>query len=592
MRFSKLANYLSQLEDTSKRLEMTAILTELIEELPQEESDIGIYLALGYLKAPFESIKFNIADKLMIKILEYTYSRDDLQKQYAALGDLGNVTYEIHKTKTTANLEISDVHQELMQIAEASGTGSQEAKTEGLCTLLQQVDNLSAKYIVRIVLGTTRLGFTELTIIDALSHHIQKDKELKSQIEAKYNMHPDIGLITKNIKKDGLKGIQNIGMEPGIPILAQKPQRLSNPRKIIEKMGGTVWAEYKFDGTRVQLHLDRNKSIRSNKTTQTELFDEEKDQTFVKTFTRNLEETTHQFPDIIAAAKTQIDAESVILDGEAMGYDKKTGNFLPFQEIIKRKRKYDIAEVAKEIPLKYFVFDLLYLNGESQLDKPLKQRRKKLSQIIKKTKNNVIEVDTHFETTSPEKLLNFFEKAKHKNLEGLVIKNPETPYQAGARSYAWIKLKKAATELLDDDFDCIILGYYFGKGARSHLGIGGFLVGIYDAKKDLFKSITKIGTGLKEQEWIQLKQDADKIRVNAKPSNVAVKKGLFPDAWVQPKIMVVVKADEISKSPIHTAGFALRFPRFVGFRTDKKPTDATSLQEIKQLHKAQKQGYY
>lgn len=591
MKFSRFAKYLQQLEETSKRLEITSILTSLIKESFAEEIDKILYLSLGYLKAPFESEKFNIAEKMMLRALETAYDAkpEYIHSLYTKYGDLGDVTYKLDKNKTTSDMAVSEVHTKLLEIAQTSGIGSQEAKITKLANLLHNLSSLSAKYAVRIVLSTTRLGFTELTVLDALTNFLGGDKKLKETLEQKYSMHPDIGLIARKLKNSGLKGLNNLTIEPGVPILAQKCQRLSNPSEILEKMSGIAWAEFKFDGTRVQLHMNKQKKLKE--LTQKSLLEDTATPKFlVKTYTRNLEETTHQFPDIITAATKQIKADSVILDGEAVGYDIKTGKFLAFQDIIKRKRKHNVKETAKEIPLKYFVFDILYLNGKSLMDKPLRERRKLLDKIIEK--GPVLEIDAHTETQSPEEITRYFEGSKEKNLEGLVIKNPASPYQAGARSFEWIKLKKAATELLEDDFDCAVLGYYHGQGVRANLGIGGFLIGIYDQKEDLFKSITKVGTGLKDTEWEQLKAMLDKSEVDRKPKNVDVKKELFPDVWVTPKVVVVIKADEITKSPAHTAEYALRFPRFVGFRKDKSATDATTLTEIINLYKNQKRGYY
>ncbi|MFA6981998.1 MAG: ATP-dependent DNA ligase [Patescibacteria group bacterium] len=588
MRFSEFSKYLEKLEATTKRLEITTILSKLIKELDTDEIDKGIYLSLGYLKAPFEKENFNIADKMMIRIIATAYDKreEEVSSIYNRLGDLGDTALEFAPEESAQDPKLLDVYQSLMEIAVTQGSGSQDTKTVKTSDLLLSLNGLSAKYVIRIILGTTRLGFTELTIIDALSDFLGQNKDARVAIEEKYNMHPDIGLISKYIKKDGLKSLDKVGMETGVPVLAQKPQRLSDTKEIIQKMEGTAWAEYKLDGTRVQLHLDRGKKS-TEKASQTALFGEE---ILVRTFTRNLEETTHQFPDIVEAAKDQINAESVILDGEAIGYDKKTGNFLTFQEIIKRKRKYDIGGMAKEIPLKYFVFDVLYRNGKALMDLPLVERRQILNETIKP--GGLIEVDYHEEITDPDELMSFFERSKEKGLEGLVIKNPKSTYQAGARSFSWIKMKKGDSDLLADDFDCVILGYYFGKGSRSSFGIGGFLAGVYDVESDTFKSLTKVGTGLKDEDFAIFKQKADKISVDKKPENVDVKKGLYPDVWVRPEILVVLKADEITVSPAHTSGYALRFPRFIGYREDKKPQDTTNTKEIDSLYKDQKRGYY
>jgi DNA ligase-1 len=590
MKFSKFANYLQKLESTTKRLEMTSILTDLIKDLPPSEIDKALYLASGYLKAPFESQKFNIAERMMLKVLESTYTspshpniKEKIARLYQKNGDLGDVALALAENQKDTNMEISDVYEKLMEIAKIEGTGSQDLKTQKISSLLKTLNGLSAKYTIRIILGLTRLGYTELTIMDALAKLIG-NKELRKEIEQRYSIHPDIGLIAKKIKEKGLGGLDDIKIETGVPVLSQKAQRVKDSKEAIERLGD-VWAEFKFDGTRVQLHLDRSKKTKHGITT---LFGAEGPSFLLKTFTRNLEETTHMYPDLVEAAKKQIKEESVILDGEAIGYNKETEEFLPFQEIMQRKRKYNIEAMAKEIPLKYFVFDILYLNGKSLIEKPLKERRKILDSVVKH--GDTIIVDDHLETESSEELYEYFREAKGRNLEGLVVKKPDDSYQAGGRSYSWVKIKKADEKLLDDSVDLVILGYYFGKGIRSKFGVGGFLAGVYDDKTGTFKTISKIGTGLKEDDWIKLKLMCDKIKIEKAPANVEMNKIFKPNVFVSPKIVVEIGADEISVSPSHTVGYALRFPRLIKFRDDKSPKDATTLSEIKQMYKKQKRG--
>ena len=588
MKFNEFANYLQKLENTSKRLEITAILSDLIETLSIEEVDRAIYLALGTLKAKYENPNFNIADKMIIKALEFSFDikAKDIQAHYGKSGDLGSVVNEISNVLDTG-LTITEVYNELESLTQVSGTGSQDQKIRLLSSLLQKLDKLSAKFVVRIILGITRLGYTDLTVIDALSKFINNDKSLRKLIEEKYNIHPDIGLIAKSLKEKGMAGIKNIKIQIGIPIEAQKAQRLESSEEIIEKMG-TVRAEYKFDGTRVQLHIDRKKTTKNFPLEQQSLLNDSSAMVFIKTFTRNLKETTHQFPDIVEAANIQINADSAILDGEAVGYDIKSNQFLEFQKIMQRKRKYDIEKFLKEIPLKYYVFDILYLNGMELLDKTLRERRVLLESILKP--GGLILINDYLETSNAEELNEYFEVAKEKGLEGIVVKQPNSLYQAGARSFSWVKFKQSKSLKLNDTVDCTILGYYFGKGGRSKFGIGKFLVGIYNKKTNTYKTISKVGTGLKDEDWIYLKEVADKLKIKEKPKNLEIDKVFFPDVWITPSIVIEAGADEISRSDKHTAEYALRFPRLIRFRPDKDSTDTTTIEEIKHLHETQKRG--
>lgn len=587
MKFSELAKYLQKLEETPKRLEITDLLTDLISNLSPQETDKAIYLASGHLEAAFAGVKFNIAEKMMTRIIEQAFStlketnlKGKISTLYKKYGDLGSVVFELKKSGKS-NLSITEVYSKLFEITKIEGTGSQDLKATKACALIKELDPLSAKYITRIILDIMRLGFTELTIIASLANFL-KDKKLTKEIESKFYIYPDIGYIAKKIKSEGMRGIVNIDVETGVPILSQRCQRVSGIEEIPERIKN-MWAEFKFDGTRIQMHFDKNKKPKNDKDAQSDLFGTRKKDFLIKTFTRNLEETTHQYPEIIEAAKKQIKADSAILDGEGIGFDRKTGRFLHFQETIQRKRKYDVAESAKNIPFKYLIFDILFLNGKSLMDRPLKERKEILRKVIEPGK--VMSVDEQFETTKLEELKKYYDLAKSKGLEGLVVKTPEDSYHPGARSYSWVKYKTADENLMNDSIDCVVLGYYSGKGVRSKFGIGGFLVGVYDNEKDSFKTISKIGTGLTEEDWTKLKSMCDKIKIKEKPSNVEMDKIFKPAVFVEPRIVVEIGADEISISPTHTAGYALRFPRLLKFREDRSPTDATTLNEIVKMYK-------
>ncbi len=590
MTYSVFSDYLERLNQTSKRLEITAILAEMITKLTPQEVEKAVFLSLGYLNPPYDQIRFNMADKMVVRALELCYGvdREKVEKLYSYAGDLGDVVAKLSPKTTGEKQSILDIHKVLCEIALDEGAGSQDRKILALSELLKALSPLSAKYTIRIVLGTTRLGFTEQTVIDALSNILSGDKSASRKIEETYNIHPNIGFISRVLKEKGLQGLDDIDIETGVPVLSQKAQRLSDPEEILEKMEGTAWAEYKLDGTRVQLHLDRTKTGLDKKLDQNSLFAFNKSSVLAKTFTRNLEENTYQFPDIVESALKQISAKNIILDGEAIGYDPKTNRYIPFQDMMQRKRKHNVGDYAKQIPLKYIVFDILYLDGKSLTTLSLVERHKLLEKSIEG--DGVLEVAKHIETRDPTQLWQFFESSKEKNLEGIMIKNPKSPYRAGAREFSWIKLKRSNTDILEDTIDCVVLGYYFGRGTRANFGIGGFICGLWDSKEQIFTTLTKVGTGLRDEEWVELKNRCDKIKVKESPKNVKVPKVLIPDVWTQPQIVVELGGDEISVSQTHTSGYALRFPRLIKFRDDKSPTDTTSPKEILALHKSQRKS--
>jgi len=432
-------------------------------------------------------------------------------------------------------------------------------------------------------LGRLRLGFLDKTILDALSWMLAGDKSKRETIEAAYNLQTDVGLIAQMIKAKGLKSLKSLKVQIGVPIMPALCQRLPTAKKIIEKMG-RVAGEPKFDGTRLQIHFSLEKKWTSVKD---QLAFDFQPKGFVRFFTRNLENVTAMFPDLVQAVFEEVEAKEAILDGEAIGFDTKTGKFLPFQETIKRKRKYGIGRKAKEIPLKFFVFDLLFKNGRSFLRVSFEKRRRVLEQTVMGGKT--ILLAPQIVTQDPIRLKKYHQKQLNKGLEGIVAKKWHSFYDPGKRGYTWVKLKHEKGKKgggLADTLDCVVMGYYQGRGKRAKFGIGMFLVGIQNRGK-IF-TVSKIGTGLTDDQWREMKKRCEKVKTKKKPKEYQVDKNLAPDVWCEPKIMVEIEADNITRSPIHTARHALRFPRLVRFRDDKSPAQSTTLKEIKKLFELQK----
>ncbi|MFW6143886.1 MAG: ATP-dependent DNA ligase, partial [Patescibacteria group bacterium] len=432
-----------------------------------------------------------------------------------------------------------------------------------------------------------RLGVAEKTLLAARSWMEKEDKSWLGDLEKTYFVHPDVGKIITKFKEGSVEALSDLEMEIGIPVRLALCQREEKTEKIVKRMEGKAAAEYKLDGTRLQLHLDKGKEPRSVKDAQRREID-----FFVATYTRNLEETTTMFPDIVQGVIEQLDVQSAILDGEVIGYDPETEEFLPFQVTAQRKRKYGVAEKAEDVPLKFFVFDLLYLDGENLLSKPLSERRALLESVIRKGEK-IIPIEQKI-VKSADQLANTFDDAVNKGLEGLVVKDLDACYQAGSRGYSWIKYKHQEGEL-SDTLDCVVLGYYAGQGKRAELGIGAFLVGVYKQERNRFETVAKIGTGLTDEQWEEMRRRCDDLTVEKQPANVFLQSDLYPDTWVRPEMVVEIFADEITQSPVHTAGagetgagYALRFPRLISWRDDKNAQDATTADEIIDLYEMQK----
>lgn len=584
MKFRELAIYFDKITKNSSRLEITRILAELFNKLSSKELEKVVYLLQGRVAPEYEKLEFGISEKLVIKaiILALSIDKNYFEKEYKKIGDLGETVEKFKKeifSFEERELEIDEVYNEFYRLAKAEGQGSQEFKIGVLSHLIRQVDYLSSRFLVRIPTGNIRMGFSDMTILDAYSWMVRGDKSLREVIQKAYHVRPDLGYIGWLIKEKGIEAVEKIQPKIFTPIIMMRAERVSSAKEIIKQLGECL-IEPKFDGLRLQIHYKKTTDIKKN-FSETSISD-------VKIFSRSLEDVTFMYPDLVEAVRNQILSDEIIFEGEAIGYDEKNDKFLPFQETIQRKRKYGIDEMLKKIPLRFFAFELLYKNNENFINKPFFQRRKALEESIKidkDIKKNIILIADQQRTSDEKKIEKLFDKAIKNKLEGIIAKKIDGIYVPGAREWNWIKYKKSYSEKIKDTIDCIVMGYDLGKGKRANFGIGAFLVGIYDDKNDRFLTVAKIGTGLTDEEWKNLKSQSAKwiIRSQKKPENYIVDKTMECDVWIEPKIVVEIRADEITKSPVHTAGYALRFPRLERFRNDKNAYDITTLEEIKKI---------
>ncbi|MEK9169534.1 MAG: ATP-dependent DNA ligase, partial [Patescibacteria group bacterium] len=561
--------------------EITRILADLFKSLSAQEIAKVVYLLQGRVGPAYEGIDFGMAERTIIKsaMSALNIDRSYFEKEFKKSGDLGTTVESFKKLYTSfeeKDMEVLVVFDFFYRLATATGNGSQDVKTSLLAQLIRQLDSLSSRYLVRLPTGIIRLGFSYMTILDAYSWMLVEDKSLRPTIETAYHVRPDLGFIGKTLKEKGIEGLKKIEPTVFTPIIMMKAERMSSAKEIIKQIGKCL-VEPKFDGFRLQVHYLRSDPKGT-------------DLPKVKLFSRSLEDVTYMYPDIVEGVKKEVKAEELIIEGEAIGYNPKTGEFLPFQETVQRKRKYEITEKAIEVPLKLFAFELLYLNGKNFIKLPFIERRKALEEVTLKNKDiskQIIVVDHQEEVNNEERLEEIFDKAIAKKLEGVIAKKIDGIYQPGARGWNWIKYKRSYSSKINDTIDCLVMGYDFGKGKRTDFGMGAFLVGVRDEKNDKFVTVAKIGTGLTDVEWRELKIKSSELRIKNKPKNYLVDKMAECDVWVTPKIVVEIKADEITKSPTHTAGLALRFPRLEHFRDDKNPHEVTSLGELEKMHQTQ-----
>ena len=621
MKFSKLAEYYEKLEATSKRLELVDILSKLFGESDSAEIGKICYLIQGRVAPFYMPVELGMAESMVAQAIGKAYgkTKEDVIKSYRHLGNIGLAAQELAKNhKASANLTVSDVFGELRKIADLGGEGSVEKKISMLAQVLKDLDSVSVKHVVNIPLGTLRLGIGDPTVMDALSIAKTGDKKLRPIIEDAYNKTSDLGYVAEEFFRHGEKGLSTIKLIVGKPVRPALAERMPNADEVVKRMGDKFAAEPKFDGFRVQIHLDRSQKLfsgpvssfppasaqsRQKKDGKGEdnvdlravgspsIAATRKDYLNVRIFSRNLEDMTHSFPDLAQGVLKEVRAKRVIMEGEAIAYNPETEEFLPFQETTKRRRKYKIEETAKALPLVCFAFDILYLDGEDITGKPEIERRKLLEKIVSKN-NQTIRIAEQRVITTAKEIQEFFNEAISDGLEGLMIKKLDAPYKAGGRGFHWIKFKRASSGDLADTVDCVLLGIYTGRGKRTEFGVGGLLVGIYNDKDDVFETISRVGTGLTDEEFRKVHEIGKKLRLDRKPARVKSK--IEPSYWVEPKEVLEIYADEITKSPIHTAGevdgigYALRFPRLVKFReADKRPEDSTTVSEIKKLYEMQ-----
>jgi DNA ligase-1 len=581
MKFIKLAEAFETIEATTKRLEMTSLLVDLIKETSRDEVGKVAYLIQGKLYPDYMGIELGLAEKLMIKAVADVTGKSESQidADYKKTGDLGLTVEKLLQKKSQAALfkrplNVHTVYDTFDKIAHASGSGSVDLKIRLLTSLLNDASPMEGKFIARMALGKLRLGVADMTVLDALAIAYGGDKVAREPIERAYNLSSDLGYVAEVVTREGLEGIEKFKITIGRPIRPMQCERLPTAQEILEKLGGAGAAEYKYDGLRVQAHVSPKG---------------------VHLFSRRLENITDQFPDVAKLMQSSIKAKEAIVDGECVAVDPHTGDMLPFQVISQRRgRRYDIEEMAEEVPVTVFLFDILYLNGKDLTLTPYLERREELVKITKPTEH--LTVAEQMEAHDPGKLEALMDKAVAAGCEGLVVKNTsnQSVYQAGARGWLWIKYKRSYKAEVKDTFDLVPVGAFAGRGRRAG-SYGALLMAIYNRENDTFETLCKLGSGFTDQDLADLPKimepSLDKQR------HPRVNTLMQPDVWFVPSVVLEVAADEITLSPLHTcgrdsvrsgSGLALRFPRFTGnWRKDKAPEDATTSREVLEMYKKQ-----
>jgi DNA ligase-1 len=577
--YSEVAAKYSELAAISGRNEMTRVLADLLLATPKSELPMLVYLTQGKLRPDYEGVELGLAEKLALRAITTAsgISSDKVYSSYVKHGDIGSAAQELLKTKNqgtlfSEGLTLKRVYETLLRIARQSGSGSIEGKLRELASLLNDASPLEAKFIMRTVTGELRLGVADYTVLDAAATAFLGGKQERAAIERAYNVHPDLGFVVATVASGGMKGIQRIVVEVGVPIRPMLAERLNSAEAIIKKMGDKeVIAEYKLDGERLQIHKTADG---------------------VKLFSRRLEVITGHYPDAAELVKKYVVPKRAILEAEVVAINEDTGEYLPFQELMHRRRKHGVDQAMADYPVALNFFDILLAGQTDLTGKPYTVRRKRLEEAVRATPRTRLVPKKG--TSDPGAIEGFMEEAIENGCEGLVVKDPESNYRAGAREFAWIKLKREYRSELTDTIDLVIIGAFHGKGRRAGT-YGTYLLGTLDSKRELYTSVAKIGTGFSDEDLAKIPKVLKPYESHVKPPDV--ESNMVPDIWFRPHVVIETIASELTLSPIHTAamgrirpgaGISLRFPKFTGkIRDDKGPEDATTVEEIVGMYNRQ-----
>ncbi|MFL6479891.1 MAG: ATP-dependent DNA ligase [Nitrososphaera sp.] len=578
MDFISLVDTFEQMEQTSSRIALTGHLVTLLKKTPASIIDKVTYLIQGKLYPDYEGIEMGVAEKMVIRAIASSSGKDvsEIVQVYQKTGDLGEATREAMKSKSQSTLfsepmTVERVYSIFDKVAHTTGAGSQEIKLRLISSLLNDAMAAEGCYIIKFVMGQLRLGIADYTVLDALAIAFTGDKANRQVLENAYNVSSDLGTVARLLATKGLEAVSSIKIMLFKPIRPMLAERIRTSEEALERMGSKVAVEYKLDGERVQVHKGKDR---------------------VEFFSRRLEKITSHYPDI-ASALNSIKSE-VILEGEVVAINVETEEYLPFQELMHRRRKYGVEEAMQSYPVVMNFFDVLYFNGKSKTEMSYLERRKLLRKIIDKIQNNKLSLIKQIIAGEPNEIDRFMATAIENGCEGVMIKHPSSTYRAGAREYAWVKLKREYTSDFADTLDLVIVGALHGRGRRAGK-YGTLLLASYDHKADIFRSVTKVGTGFTDVHIEQFYKELEKHIISQRHARVDT--GMDMDIWFEPKMVIEVIASEITLSPLHTAakniirpgyGLALRFPKFTGkIRDDKKPEDATTIDEIVAAYKRQ-----
>ena len=577
MRYEIVAEAYRDLEAASARLELIDRLAGMFGETPDDLLPTVALLCQGKIAPDFAGVEIGLAEKLAARSVAMAAgsTAEEALASARKVGDLGLAAETMLAAEDPSrrpSLEVRMVFDTLHEIATLEGAGSQGAKVTLLGELLGRATPLEARYLVRTCTGSLRLGIGTATILDALATVHAGGRSDRPALERAYNICSDLGLVAATLVEGGMAAVEEIQVRAGNPVRPMLAQRLSRPEDVLGKFGGTCSAEYKYDGMRVQAHRTADGEL--------------------ELFTRRLERVSNQFPDVVRILGEGLRPREVILEGEVVAADPESGELRPFQEVMFRRRKHGIGEAVRDVPVSLFCFDLLYADGEDLTRLPYLERRARLEQAV--TVTDQLRLSTAKQVSDVDTLEAFFEQAIADGCEGLLCKSvaPTAGYQAGARGWLWIKLKRDYRTELSDTLDLVVVGALYGRGRRAGI-YGALLLAAYDPDADVFQTVCKCGTGFSDADLAALPARLAPLEHQGPPPRVDARRSA--DVWFEPAVVLEVLGAELTLSPTHTAawnrvkqdaGLALRFPRFTGrWRDDKSPEDATTVDELVEMYR-------
>ncbi len=563
MKYEALANSYQELEETSSYLDKNSIISQLLQETPEEKLKMVVPMLLGRVFPAYVSQETGIGLQQLKKAVAKStgYSEDKIDELMQDLGDLGKVAAELVEKKkqmtlAEETLTVEKVYENLRKLPEITGEGSVDRKIATVSELLTSATPVEAKFIVRTVLGDLRIGVAEGRLRDAIADAFEIPSD---SVEHAYMLTTNYGKVAKAIAKNGEEGLSKLDLTVGHPVRPMLAQRSDTIEEILERMDGQAAFEIKLDGIRIQPHQKPEE---------------------VYLFTRRMEDYTHMFPDLEEAINESIKPDRAIVDGELVAIDKETGEPMPFQDVLRRRRKYDIEKTSEEIPVHIYLFDVLLSGDKTMIGKPYTERRKELEKIIEPS--NMIRIVEHKLLEDESEIKEYKNTAVSQGHEGLLAKNPDSIYRAGKREFAWLKLK-AEVETLD----LAVVGAFAGKGDRAGT-FGSYLLAARDPDSEMFKTVTRVGSGFTDEDLEDLTERFEDLRIGGKPSSVDSE--IDADYWFRPQEVFEINYEEIQKSPseTHTSGHGLRFPRYVTTREDLDASSADTVSDVERLYEEQK----